>query len=540
MPISAREKIELDKLLDKEKQEHARLSHEAFIQYTWTKRARKKNGELEDPFLVGFHTRRICDRIDQAFADFRNGISTNLLIAVHPRAGKSDIVSRYLAPHFLGEFPNREVIQCSYATELATGFSANARDIVRSDEYKRLYPGVHLSEETNKKNKWVLVNDEGQNTGGGLLAAGLMAGLTGNGAALLVLDDYFKGRKEAESLVFRDSTWNAFRDDFLTRKAPVYICIIIATQWHVDDINGRVKKEMARNKEFPQFEILSFPARARDYKGPGKYEHEFLFQERMGKAYYLEQYATLGKYSAAALFDCNPKPREGGRFNLDNLVYEYLTSDKEHAPGNTFPQVHEKQFVRVWDLAHSAKQRSGDDPDYTSGTLVRIERRTGDPIPHIFIANVERIRENATKRDAFIKRVLEKDGTHVRAAVERSLDSKDAYEYLKKALPQFSFSQVSISSGDKSVRATPLEPIFEAPGHVHVLLTGNEKQDAWIEDWIEELSNFDGSGKQHDDQVDNLSAAYIYFDNTHTVPAAASKALAERRKTRKAGVFSGR
>jgi predicted phage terminase large subunit-like protein len=536
--ITAREKIELDQLLDKEKREHARISHEAFIKYTWTKRARKVNGELEDPFIVGFHTRRICDRIDQAFADFRNGISTNLLIAVHPRAGKSDIVSRYLAPHFLGEFPNREVIQCSYATELATGFSANARDIVRSDAYKKLYANIHLSEETNKKNKWVLVDDEGNTTGGGLLAAGLMAGLTGNGAALLVLDDFFKGRKEAESKVTRDSAWNAFKDDLMTRKAPVYMCIVIATQWHVDDINGRIQKEMKLNADFPQFEVMKFPARARDYRGPGKYEHEFLFQERMGRQYYLEQYATLGKYSAAALFDCNPKPREGGRFNLDHLVTEYLTSDKEHAPGNLFPQVHEKQFVRVWDLAHTAKQRGGDDPDWTSGTLLRFERNPKDPVPHLYVYNVARVRENATKRDAFIDRVLQKDSTFVKAAVEKTIDSKDAYEYLKKALPQYSWIAIPVHSGDKSVRATPLEAIFEAPGHVHILHTGNEKQDAWIEDWIEELSNFDGSGKQHDDQVDNLSAGYIYFDNTHTVPQAASKALAERRKTRKAGVFS--
>ena len=295
---------------------------------------------------------------------------------------------------------------------------------------------------------------------------------------------------------------------------------------------------MKENSDFPQFEVMKFPARARDYRGEGEYTHEFLFQERMGKQYYLEQYATLGKYSAAALFDCNPRPREGGRLNLDSLSYEYLTSDREHAPGNTFPQTHEKQFARIWDLAHSAKQRSGDDPDWTSGTLVRIEKRAGDPVPHLLVSNVARVRENATKRDAFISRTLEKDGTFVKAAVEKSLDSKDAYEYLKKALPQFSWASIPIHTGDKSVRATPLEAIFEAPGHVHVLKTGNEKQDTWIDDWIEELSNFDGSGKQHDDQVDNLSAAYIYFDNTHTVPQAASKALAERRKTKKAGVFS--
>ena len=45
-------------------------------------------------------------------------------------------------------------------------------------------------------------------------------------------------------------------------------------------------------------------------------------------------------------------------------------------------------------------------------------------------------------------------------------------------------------------------PMFEAENHVHV------QRAAWNDDWIDELLRFDGTGKDHDDQVDNLSAGY--------------------------------
>ena len=77
-------------------------------------------------------------------------------------------------------------------------------------------------------------------------------------------------------------------------------------------------------------------------------------------------------------------------------------------------------------------------------------------------------------------------------------------EYLKKAMPEINWNKVIMGKGDKATRAVPLEPIFEAPGHVHV------KRAAWNDDWIDELLRFDGLGKEHDDQVDNLSCGYQF------------------------------
>jgi hypothetical protein len=475
MPLTREQKIEYLQLTEERDRRTARKSHLAFMRKCWRGMS---------PFTVGFHTRKICERIDKAIADYREGRSTFLLINVHPRAGKSQIVSTHLGPHFLGEFPKAEVMQVSFAADKAVEFSAEARRIVESPAYRELYPLVRLSDDTNRKDHYLT------SAGGGLMATGLQGHLTGSGYVLGILDDYCSGRAEAESKVQRDSAWKAFTDDFMTRAAPVSIVIVLATQWHQDDISGRIKKAMEEDPLFPRFELLTFPARAEDYKGEGQYPTEYLFEERYPKQWYETQYAILGKYSAAALFDCNPLPRTGGRFNVGNI--EWLT------------EVPEKRWARVWDLAHTAKQRAGDDPDYTSGTKLCFERRPGDPVPHLWVAGVSRFRDDAAKRDGQIKATVTADGPTVRQGVEVSLDAKDAFYYLRNALPQISWSPIQCKRGDKGTRATPLEPIFEAPNHVHVVRC------PWNDAWIDELMRFDGLGKEHDDQVDNLSAGYIW------------------------------
>jgi predicted phage terminase large subunit-like protein len=461
----------------------ARERHLEFMRHCWIK------GSL-DPFMVGFHTRKICEAIDNAMEKFANGISSFLLVSVHPRAGKSDIVSRYLGPHFLGEFPDKEVMQVTYAATLAASFSTFSRNILRSEKYRQLYPHIFLSSETNQKANLAIADYKDRPTGGRIYAAGLQSGLTGNGFHLGILDDYFSGRAEAESLIQRNNAWDAFVNDFMTRKAPVSIVIVLATQWHIDDINGRIKKQMKIDPNFPQFDVLSFPAKAEHYKGDGKYPNKYLFMERFDETYYLQQYALLGPYSSAALLDCDPTVRTGGRFNLDTIDYY----DTNFGP-------FDKKWVRVWDLAHTAAQRKGDDPDYTAGSKICFEYVPGDVVPHLWIDHVFRTRDNAGERDPKIKAIADMDGPYIAQYIENSLDSKDAYQYIKNAMPEISWNEL-ICNGDKGARATPLETIFLAPGHVHI------KRADWNNDLISELMAFDGTGKAHDDQVDNISAAY--------------------------------
>lgn len=467
-----------------------RYSHLAFMRHCWQKPF--------EPFIAGIHTKEICRLIDEAIDNLRQNKSTFLLIKVHFRAGKSDIVSRYLPPHFLGEFPDKDVMVVGYGQSLAMDFSKASRNIVRSDVYKEIYPNYELN---GGVFSWGFSNHIGVVT-----ESGITSGITGKGYTLGICDDYISSRAEAESETIRNSLWEHFTNDFLTRRAPTSITIVLATPWHVDDIIGRIERKIDPKSDdydenFPKFKVVSFPAMDGDVEigvrnkakyGDRKYHlekvhYKYLFPERFDENWYKSQFASLGTYAASGLLQCTPQLRGGNLFITDKIQY--------HSSLEDFPKT---KYFRVWDLAHTAKQTQKPDPDWTSGTLLTYTKIEG--VWHLWIRDVARMRGKAPERDNFIRAVSEKDGAGVTIAVENSADSKDAVSNMQTILNGRRVVKPLNISIDKVARASYVEPIFEA-GHVHIL------RGEWNLDWLNEVKSFP-SGK-HDDQVDNFTAGYM-------------------------------
>ena len=428
------------------------------MRYCWQNR--------DDPFIVGIHTREICRLIDNAMEDLRHNKSTFLLVKVHFRAGKSDIVSRYLPPHFLGEFPDKDVMVVAYGQSLSENFSRTSRTIINSDEYKELYPDYTLR---GGVMSWGFENHLGIVT-----ESGITSGITGKGYTLGICDDYVSSRAEAESETIRNSLWEHFTNDFLTRRSPTSITIVLATPWHVDDIIGRIEKKINPTSEeydehFPKFKVLSFPAMngeveigIKDKKkyGDNKYhleniKYKYLFPERFDEDWYKSQFASLGSYASSGLLQCSPQVRGGNLIKVDKV--------KMHSDVKDFPII---KYYRVWDLAHTEKQTQKADPDWTSGTLLAF-RKIGD-LWELWIKDVARIRANAPERDNFIRAVAEKDGNGVTIAVENSIESKDSLNHLNYIFRGRIQVRAIQCNGDKVSRMSYLEPTFEA-GNVHIL-----------------------------------------------------------------------
>lgn len=467
-----------------------RYSHLEFIKHCWQK--------PYEPFAVGIHTKEICRLIDESIDNLRKGQSTFLLIKVHFRAGKSDIVSRYLPPHFLGEFPDKDVMVVAYGQSLAMDFSKASRNVIRSDLYKEIYPNYELN---GGVFSWGFANHIGVVT-----ESGITSGITGKGYTLGICDDYISSRSEAESETIRNSLWEHFTNDFLTRRAPTSITIVLATPWHVDDIIGRIERKIDPNSEdyeknFPKFKVISFPAMDGDVEigvknkekyGDKKYHlekihYKYLFPERFDENWYKSQFASLGSYAASGLLQCNPQIRGGNLFSVDKIQYH-----------NSFEEFPKTKYYRVWDLAHTAKQTQKPDPDWTSGTLLTYTKIDG--AWHLWIKDVARMRGKSPERDNYIRVVSDKDGNGVEIDVENSVDSKDAVSNMQTILNGRRIVKPLNIGIDKVARASYVEPIFEA-GHVHVL------RSEWNLDWLNEIKSFP-SGK-HDDQVDNITAGYF-------------------------------
>ena len=395
----------------------------------------------------------------------------------------SEILSRKLPAHFLGLFPDSKVILCGHTQALTEGFSKTSRNLIATPEFKQLFPTLRVDPNSSSGAHWNIKDHEGE-----CFASGLLGSLSGQGYNLGLLDDFCRNRADAESDTMREKMWDAFTNDFMTRRAPVSITIVLATPWHVDDIIGRIKKKSKEDPEFPHFNFLSFPAIS------DKYPEGVLFPERFGKSWYTQQRAVLGDYGFQSLMQLEPVKRSGNMLNTE-CIQRHLTT-------NDWPK--NLRWMRIWDLAHTEKERAKSDPDWTSGTLLAFN--VIDDMPHLWVRNVTRMRLNAPERDEQIRHTVNQDGPYVRIGVGNSSDAKDTIATMRKIL-KGKYTVLSVpEKKDKVVRATPLEAIFKA-GNVHVV-----QGEPWLDDWIAEISAFPYG--PHDDQVDNLSAGFAIWSNS--------------------------
>ena len=453
----------------------ARNEHLEFMRYMWVG---------SDPFLVGLHTKVICERIDQAITDFENGQSTFLSIKVPFRHGKSQIVSRYLPANFIGRFPDKEAIVSAYSFELVRTFSRFSRSIMREDKYQHVYPNVQLSKESQSLEEWGVVGPD-STTDGHVYWAGIGGSVTGKGGALIVVDDFFKNRKEAESQLIRDNVWDSITNDILTRRAPVCIVIILATPWHIDDPFGRITNKMKEDPNFPKFEELKFPA------FDSRYEKGVLFPLRFSVKWYEAEKAILGNYGTASLLQCDPILKSGNLLSVQKIKI----IDEERIPAGII-------FARGWDLASSEVQKTKDDPDYTVGIKLGVNwiesGIEGEPIPQLYISDMIRGRWEALRRNNTIKSTAIADGK-ITVGLESYGPYKDAYTIVSALLAGLRIVKKIQLPGDKVAKASDLEVIFES-GNVF-LVRGD-----WNQTFINEISDFPGGS--HDDIVDALVSAF--------------------------------
>ena len=130
-------------------------------------------------FIGGRHHAKMA----KAFERVATGECKRLIINMPPRHTKSEFASYLLPAWFLGKYPNKKVIQCSNTAELAVGFGRKVRNLVDSDEYKELFPGLELRADSKAAGRW------NTSKNGDYFAIGVGGTVTGKGADILIIDD---------------------------------------------------------------------------------------------------------------------------------------------------------------------------------------------------------------------------------------------------------------------------------------------------------------------------------------------------------------
>jgi hypothetical protein len=221
----------------------------------------------------------------------------------------------------MGKWPGYQVILGSYATSIAVKQSRKVRAIARNPQSQSIWPEKPtLTEDQRAVDDWQLSN------GSSMMAAGLLAGITGNRCDLLVLDDPVANREQADSPTLREKTYNEYIDTAMTRAKPRMSVLIIQTRWHEEDLAGSIlpvdyagESGLIDCRDGQRWDVLSIPAEAeRDDDPLGRKPGEFLWPEWFPK----EHWSTWrdnprAARTWAALYQQRPAPFTGVHFNRE-------------------------------------------------------------------------------------------------------------------------------------------------------------------------------------------------------------------------------
>jgi predicted phage terminase large subunit-like protein len=178
-----------------------------------------------------------------------------ICVNMPPRHGKSQLISIYFPAWFLGRNPDKKVLMVSHTTDLAVDFGRKVRNLISTPEYQAIFPTVQLASDSKSAGRW------NTSAGGEYFACGVGSALAGRGAHLLLVDDPHNEQDIISgNLDVFDKAYEWFTFGARTRLMPGGRIAIVQTRWHLDDLTGRVVRDMAQNELADKYEVVEFPA----------------------------------------------------------------------------------------------------------------------------------------------------------------------------------------------------------------------------------------------------------------------------------------
>ena len=242
--MSVYEKTETLELLDElEKRQERKKAEKKFIKFVKA---------MWPEFIEGRHHIKMAE----AFQKVAAGEIKRLIVNMPPRHTKSEFASYLLPAWFLGRFPNKKIIQTSHTAELAVGFGRKVRNLVGSDQYKEVFPTVHLQSDSKAAGRW------NTNAGGDYFAIGVGGAVTGKGADLLIIDD---PHSEQEAIIAEtnpevyDKVYDWYTSGPRQRLQPGGSIVVVMTRWSKRDLTGQVIKASAQYGG-DEWKVIEFPA----------------------------------------------------------------------------------------------------------------------------------------------------------------------------------------------------------------------------------------------------------------------------------------
>ena len=387
---------------------------------------------------------------------------------------KSEFASYLLPAWFLGRFPNKKIIQCSNTAELAVGFGRKVRNLVGSEQYAKIFPGVTLRSDSKDAGRWSTSGN------GEYFAIGVGGTVTGKGADLLIIDDPHSEQEAAlassDPSVF-DKVYEWYTSGPRQRLQPGGSIIVVQTRWSKRDLTGKILKA-SLDRDGDEWEVIEFPA---ILPSGNPLWPEFW---NINELEALRTELPLSKWQAQ--YQQQPTSEEGAIIKRD----WWKIWEPDRPPACEF-------IIQSWDTAFTKNERS----DYSACTTWGVFHLDENPDDaHIILLDAfkKRMEFPELKEAAYRSyQEYEPDAFIIEA---KASGAPLIYELRKMGIPVQEFTPTR--GNDKISRINSVSDLF-ASGKVWAPAT------RWAEEVMEEMASFPNS--DHDDLVDSSTQALIRF-----------------------------
>lgn len=397
-------------------------------------------------FVRPQHLFKVCDILEGAFEG-----SIKVTFSAPPRHGKSECIFHFIAK-YLARFPDRQVAYVTYTATLAEKRSIQIREICER-------AGIEFDKAFSSRSYWRTKK------GGGLIAVGPGGALTGEGVHLMVVDDPYRDRAEAESAVMKERLMDWWSDVVRTRIEPGGSIVVFHTRWCVDDLIGTLTTE----HKWPHVNLKALG----DDDTP-------LWPERYDAAH-LKAMRKENEYTFASLYQGQPRPRGGAVFNGAHVYTE-----------EQFKALKIARISIGVDMAYTAKTHA----DFSVAIVTATDL---DGV--VYILDVRR-EQCESPRFAVILRELRIAHNYPKIYWYTGGIEKTVVQTFRDTF----FIPINgvTAREDKFARAQACASAWNSGG-VRV----PEEPRKWKETFLTEVLTFSGVSDKHDDQVDALAAAFI-------------------------------
>lgn len=391
---------------------------------------------------------------------------------------KSEFASYLLPAWFLGKYPQKKIIQTAHTAELAVGFGRKVRNLVGSDDYRKVFAEVNLQSDSKAAGRW------STNKGGEYFAIGVGGAVTGKGADLLIIDD---PHSEQEAMMGQfdvsvyDKVFEWYSSGPRQRLQPGGAIIVIQTRWAKRDLTGQILDASIKKEGSSEWEVIELPA---IMPSGEPLWPEFWSIDELQR---LKVELPISKWSAQ--YQQDPTSEEGALIKRD----WWNIWESEKAP-------HCEAVIVAMDTAFSKTERS----DYSACVCFGVfnhPNATGKPIPNLILLDAWKDKLEFPELKAATVQYY-KDWKPDMFIVEKKASGAPLIAELRNAgIPVQEFTPTR-ATGDKIVRVNAITDIF-ASGVVWA------PDDQFAEEVVEECAAFPSG--DHDDYVDAVTMALMRF-----------------------------